>query len=1638
VETIALTELRDALQLGLTVVSDLWSYKAKNWVSSVHAADIDSDGDIEIIAGSRDGRVYVLSKGGDVRWRRIVGSKAWVGAVAGLSTADGRARIVVGTRDGKVYTFDKDGRTVGRDGSVYAFDKESGIALDQQKERAAYWHSSEHVIRQVVLSGTQPHDIVIGSEDRCVYALDYKSRMLRWTFATQGWVRAICCCDIDGDGQPEILAGSGDQHLYVLNWQGNCIGRRFIGFQIHTLYACDLDQDGRVEILLGTDDKDLTALTPDLQEKWHHLFPNRLLCLQVVDIDSDGRNEIIVSTEDKRLYVLDEHGHTLWRHYLGYRIFGIYALDFNNDGSVEILAGGDDDRVHALRIRLSRHLAGKIRHAYQALGRPVLEDLSDLLPEESALLRDIVGEDSQRHASLRQVTVEHAASLLQDGAHTQSLAILLRLKQQKVQALWRKEKIGHVRTLYFGDIAGDQRREIVLGTIAGTIQALNAAGRSLWSFRLPGQILSVQTGYVDHSRWQEILACVSDHHIYVISGTKKQVKRSQYIDDWISCLYVSAPTRQGPVEIIVGSEDRKIYLYGNNLSAPLRTIDTPQGIKIVYARHPGDDGGPEIIAGSLENAVYAYTRSGTLLWEYQTQDRVRAICVKDIDGDDAVEILVGSESRNLHVLDSQGHLKWRYFFPHRVLAVEAVDIDQDGKTEVLVGCGDGNLYVLSRDGDLLWTYQASDRIRAVHVEDIDDNRRMEIAVGAEDQLDLLGVVDQQQVRLLIDQCWLALCEQQSARGAIESLLQHHDPLLRAFALYRWAEQVGYNAQDFERLAEFVKDSSAEVRKALICSIMACYAINSPRAFQLLDQLSMDAAQDVRLAFVEHIHLLVKSDWALAFEYLNGFARNIDRFMRRAVVRKLHHLLDMPHEKYKENIFRLLIGAALDSESEWIRQEAGRTLAHFLDKHSGDLMPRLYECITAGIQPAILQHMANNAATTIVQQTLQALVGLLAGLDEDNMLERVELAVKALEETKSLLQGAETWLIYDNLRQLLMLRTIEDIAHYQSKFAADLPGASDQMLVMVRICNRLGAITRILRIFLRRDDLNDRLASLLEASAAIEAMHKFVEREYAVALPGAGMLHLPDRRIFELLLNRWQAIVRAQLNELRGKAELRVELQTKRTRHEKQIGLWLKIHNVGRSTASNVKVTLLHSDDFIAAGNNSFETEVIFSQEEAQAEFSIRPGTTGGALDLVFEVVYDDAEADLKMISVCERLELQPLPQQFRTIPNPYSTGTPTLDSGMFFGREEDIEFLRDNLARTTAKSIIILYGQRRSGKTTLLHHLVNAGALDPHFPILIDMQQQAYGITINKFLYNIAFAIQKSMAKRGMKSLSPDRGNFEIDPTFFFSGFLEDIEADLQGRKLVLLIDEFEVLESLVAEKRLAPEIFGYLRSLMQHRPSLDVLLSGTHKIEQLTRNYWSVFFNIARHYKLSRLSEQSARALIEQPVAGYLEYEPYAVDKIRQLTGDQPYLIHLICRSLVEHCNDQRKSYATINDVNVVLREVMQTGHYHFTWIWEQIEPEERIALAAIAAGGRDEGRAISLVEMEEIYREERLPCKREQLLACLKALEEADVIERIAGSMQGKATDGARYRIPVGLIRAWLLNEKPLEQLMHTHQIG
>lgn len=139
-------ELYDALGLGLGTVSRIWEYEAKDWVTSVTVSDIDNDGEFEVIACSRDGRVQLLdTKTGRCRWQRIVGEKAWIGTstvVARDLLATGSredARIIVGTRDGKVYILNKDGMTITRQGKLLPLARMAKLSIVKRKKQPAGW-----------------------------------------------------------------------------------------------------------------------------------------------------------------------------------------------------------------------------------------------------------------------------------------------------------------------------------------------------------------------------------------------------------------------------------------------------------------------------------------------------------------------------------------------------------------------------------------------------------------------------------------------------------------------------------------------------------------------------------------------------------------------------------------------------------------------------------------------------------------------------------------------------------------------------------------------------------------------------------------------------------------------------------------------------------------------------------------------------------------------------------------------------------------------------------------------------------------------------------------------------------------------------------------------------------------------------------------------------------------------------------------------------------------------------------------------------------------------------------------------------------------------------------------------------------
>jgi len=105
--------LNDYLKLAENVVRIKFKWYCSESILSVYSADIDADGQNEIIAGSADGNVYALKSDGQIKWKCKTGGSVNSVFCADVD-ADGKVEVIAGNDDKKVYLLTSDGIIKGK------------------------------------------------------------------------------------------------------------------------------------------------------------------------------------------------------------------------------------------------------------------------------------------------------------------------------------------------------------------------------------------------------------------------------------------------------------------------------------------------------------------------------------------------------------------------------------------------------------------------------------------------------------------------------------------------------------------------------------------------------------------------------------------------------------------------------------------------------------------------------------------------------------------------------------------------------------------------------------------------------------------------------------------------------------------------------------------------------------------------------------------------------------------------------------------------------------------------------------------------------------------------------------------------------------------------------------------------------------------------------------------------------------------------------------------------------------------------------------------------------------------------------------------------------------------------------------
>jgi hypothetical protein len=371
--------------------------------------------------------------------------------------------------------------------------------------------------------------------------------------------------------------------------------------------------------------------------------------------------------------------------------------------------------------------------------------------------------------------------------------------------------------------------------------------------------------------------------------------------------------------------------------------------------------------------------------------------------------------------------------------------------------------------------------------------------------------------------------------------------------------------------------------------------------------------------------------------------------------------------------------------------------------------------------------------------------------------------------------------------------------------------------------------------------------------------------------------------------------------------------------------------------------------------------------------------------------------------------------------NPYYTGRPIQEPGMYFGREDVLERIEKRLG---SNNIIILYGQRRTGKTSTLFQLKNRVYPHTAIPVILDIQSMM-GDDTSFLFYRMASDLYETMVRLDntipTHLAEPVTKDFKTNPQYKFELFLKKALKAVKEKPIIYLIDEFDGLFYMIKEKRVEPTVLDNLRSIMQHYQQVWFLLAGTYKIKKEAADSRSALFNIATYEKIGALEEKDARALITQPLRYRVEYEPYAVDKIISLTNCNPYFIQAICFEMVYYLEKHRLCRVTVKELQEVVDKLFHQGSSHFDQFWTYLSKPESLLLSLLAENIQEYENSISLDRVREMCRGRIDP--KIDIYNVVTQLQEKDFLVR--REYLGKPHVGFFME----LFKRWILIHHPLE---------
>jgi tetratricopeptide (TPR) repeat protein len=295
-----------------------------------------------------------------------------------------------------------------------------------------------------------------------------------------------------------------------------------------------------------------------------------------------------------------------------------------------------------------------------------------------------------------------------------------------------------------------------------------------------------------------------------------------------------------------------------------------------------------------------------------------------------------------------------------------------------------------------------------------------------------------------------------------------------------------------------------------------------------------------------------------------------------------------------------------------------------------------------------------------------------------------------------------------------------------------------------------------------------------------------------------------------------------------------------------------------------------------------------------------------------------------------------------TIPKLFEIGDPLKpsDPGLFHGRNETLNKIKSSFYGGVQRERYFLDGIRRAGKTSILNFLPTH-LPDTIIPIPVSIEKLSLrgAIDSGDVLWKLCRCINESYENRtGAKLSLPDVAGFKDDSARAFGTFLNECRTILPEHVPLLMFDEFQDLLIAIARTGSSKDrdtvALDALRVYLEEG-RVYAVFTGSVRFDRLSEILEHRIFGSLTRLRVSFLTPESVANVLGAGIEQWAILLPETIDKVFELTGGYPWLVQKYGAALVDLLNEEHRTVATPEDVEIITENVMLCDKELFSFWW-------------------------------------------------------------------------------------------------------